>query len=71
MGGRFTLSDDSHGTDQIGLNFDKVLAFIEKTGIKEVYCVTGGHENDFKAAGQQAQKIPLSELKAHAFWASK
>ncbi|KAI5285545.1 histidinolphosphatase [Ascosphaera aggregata] len=37
MGGRFCLSDDSHGTAQIGLNYHRVLAFIEKTGINEVY----------------------------------
>lgn len=37
MGGRFCLSDDSHGTAQVGLNYHRVLSFIEKTGIQEVY----------------------------------
>lgn len=71
LGGRFTLSDDSHGIDQIGLNFEKVLAFMENTGIKEVYCINSGHENDFKAASQTARKIPMAELKKHGFWSSR
>ena len=70
LGGRFTLSDDSHGTDQVGTNYAKVLKFIEETGIPEVYCVTGGHKNDFKAAGQQARKVTLADLKAHPFFKS-
>lgn len=71
LGGRFTLSDDSHGTDQVATNYGKVLAFIEKTGIPEVYCVTAGHSNDFAAASKSARKVSLSELKAHKFWQSQ
>lgn len=71
LGGRFTLSDDSHGTDQVGLNYGKVLAFIEKTGIQEIYCLTAGHKNDFEAAQQKAVKIPVSDLKKHKFYLSQ
>ncbi|KAL1296968.1 hypothetical protein AAFC00_004568 [Neodothiora populina] len=71
LGGRFTFSDDSHGTEQVGLNFEKVLKFMENTGINEVYCVTGGHNNDFKAAGQTARKVSVADLHKHKFFVSK
>ncbi|KAK5000369.1 hypothetical protein LTR60_007506, partial [Cryomyces antarcticus] len=37
MGGRFTLSDDSHGCDQVGLNYHKVLDAIRSAGIQEIH----------------------------------
>ena len=37
MGGRFVLSDDSHGTDQVGTNYPRLLDFIQKAGIKEIH----------------------------------
>ena len=30
MEGRFTMSDDSHGIDQIGTNYPRMLAFFAK-----------------------------------------
>ncbi|KAK9478148.1 polymerase/histidinol phosphatase-like protein [Lipomyces japonicus] len=36
-GGRFALSDDSHGLAQIGLNFHKVLDQVIKLGINKLY----------------------------------
>lgn len=70
MGGRFTFSDDSHATDQIGLNFGKVLDFMVATGIQEVYCLTSGHNNDFEAATKTARKVSVAELKSHPFFTS-
>ena len=32
--GRFTLSDDSHGVDQIGYGFEEVLDLAEGLGIR-------------------------------------
>lgn len=37
MGGKLTLSDDSHGIDQVGTNFDRALNFLESLGIQEVF----------------------------------
>ena len=28
-GGRFTLSDDSHGVAQVGINYDTLMSFME------------------------------------------
>lgn len=37
LGGRFCLSDDAHGTDQVGLNYAPMLATIQKAGIETIY----------------------------------
>jgi hypothetical protein len=37
MGGRFTLSDDSHGVAQVGLNFERVLDYLKSLGVTELY----------------------------------
>ena len=39
MGGRFTMSDDSHGIDQIGTNYPRMLAFIHQAGIQQIHYV--------------------------------
>lgn len=67
MGGRFALSDDSHATDQVGLNFQKVLSFIESTGIDQVYCFTSKTDNSFDTSS--VKTIPLDQLKKHKFFA--
>jgi hypothetical protein len=36
MGGTFTLSDDSHGTSQVGTHYIQALADIERLGIKKL-----------------------------------
>lgn len=41
MGGRFAMSDDSHGIDQIGTNYRRLLDFIQTVGIKEIHYVDG------------------------------
>lgn len=38
MGGRCTLSDDSHGVDQICTNYEKALGCVERAGIEELWC---------------------------------
>ncbi|KAK4561196.1 hypothetical protein LTR86_005151 [Recurvomyces mirabilis] len=36
-GGRFTLSDDSHGVDQVGLNYGKVADCVKRAGVTELW----------------------------------
>jgi histidinol-phosphatase (PHP family) len=45
LGGRFVLSDDSHGPKAVGLNYDRVFRFLrEDIDLKELYFLkrTGG-----------------------------
>ncbi|RAL65634.1 hypothetical protein DID88_005306 [Monilinia fructigena] len=37
FGGRFTMSDDSHGIDHVGTNFVKAIEYLESLDIKELY----------------------------------
>jgi len=37
MGGKLTLSDDSHGIDQVGTNFGRAVEFLESLGVVEVF----------------------------------
>ncbi|KAI5254339.1 histidinol phosphatase [Aureobasidium subglaciale] len=68
-GGRFALSDDSHATSQVGLNFSKVLSFIESTGIDKVYFLTSKTDNSFDTSS--AKPLSLDQLKKHKFFVFK
>jgi histidinol-phosphatase (PHP family) len=37
IGGKFTLSDDSHGVAQVGLNFERVQGYLESIGVETLY----------------------------------
>lgn len=41
LDGSFTLSDDSHGTSQVGLNFARTLEKARAAGIATIYHLTG------------------------------
>ncbi|KAG9518789.1 histidinol-phosphatase, partial [Aureobasidium melanogenum] len=67
-GGRFALSDDSHATSQVGLNFSKVLSFLESTSISQVYYFTSKTDNSFDTSF--VKSVSLDQLKKHKFFAS-
>lgn len=37
MGGKLTLSDDSHGVAQVGLNFGGVSRYLKSLGVEDLY----------------------------------
>jgi len=37
MGGKFTLSDDSHSVDHVGTNYLGVIEYLESLGVTELY----------------------------------
>ncbi|OBT68706.1 hypothetical protein VE03_01631 [Pseudogymnoascus sp. 23342-1-I1] len=37
LGGKFTLSDDSHGVAQVGLNFARVKTYLEEVGVETLW----------------------------------
>ncbi|KAK6006107.1 hypothetical protein QM012_006517 [Aureobasidium pullulans] len=65
-GGRFALSDDSHATSQVGLNFAKVLCFLECTGINQVYYFTSKTDNSLDTSS--VKSVSLDQLKKHKFF---
>lgn len=70
MGGRFTLSDDSHGIDHVGTNYRKALDWITtKTSIKELYYLerVNGPSTDV-VDKTVARNIAVARLQSHGFW---
>jgi len=37
MGGKFTLSDDSHGVEHLGTNYVRAIEYLESLGVTELY----------------------------------
>ena len=74
LGGRFTLSDDSHGIPHVGLNYGRALECVKKAGItKLVYLArlsddVKAHDERFPTVGWKT--VPIHELEAHKFWRS-
>lgn len=70
MGGGFVLSDDSHGIEQIGTNYPRLLDYIQKTGIQKIHFATRGCgeriDGRFPSAGFSTMAVgDLAEL---PFW---
>ncbi|KAI5837966.1 polymerase/histidinol phosphatase-like protein [Morchella snyderi] len=70
-GGRFTLSDDSHAVDQVGLNYHRVLDYVEEIGLKEVHYLMKlpmGQTRINVLDACVVKTLTLEELKTHQFW---
>ena len=66
MGGAFTLSDDSHGVDQVGTNYARLLAFIEEIGIERItYFEKGAFTRDERFPGVGTKTVAVEEIKQH------
>lgn len=71
-GGRFTLSDDSHGVEQVGTKYGEVLEFVEKAGIQEIYFLERGRPAfDHRFPDVSLSSVGLADLKRHAFGVSR
>ena len=72
MGGRFTLSDDSHGIDQVGLNYAKAFSSFTKAGVAEIYHLAPVSDtvksHDERSPKVGWQRVTLAELSEHRFW---
>ncbi|KAK5197427.1 hypothetical protein LTR99_000209 [Exophiala xenobiotica] len=69
---RFCLSDDSHGLDQVGLNYGRVLPFLEEIGLTLVTFLRNDgsqqEESDSRFPRLRCDYVELRELRNHAFW---
>lgn len=63
---RFCLSDDSHSIAQVGLNYGKVLKYVEDIGLKGVYYL----DKDFESGKVETKFVELNEIKHHPIWKS-
>ena len=71
LGGGFVMSDDSHGIDQIGTNYARLLAFIEKSGIQEIhYADQAGTRKDSRFPDSGFSTIAVADLAQLEFWSN-
>lgn len=72
MGGRFTLSDDSHGIEQVGLNYAKTLNCVKKAGIDQIWYIAPTSDtvsqNDHRFPGIGWKSVGIADLERHTFW---
>ncbi|KAH7070943.1 Polymerase/histidinol phosphatase-like protein [Paraphoma chrysanthemicola] len=69
QGGAFVMSDDSHGIEQIGTNYARLLAFIQKAEIAEIHFVdAGGVRTDKRFPSAGFSSITTSSLAESSFW---
>lgn len=70
-GGRFTMSDDSHSVEQVGLNYHRVLEYIQNIGLEQI------HYLEKLPMAQMAinmldacivRTLSLDELRSQRFW---
>lgn len=72
MGGRFTVSDDSHGVGQIGACYDKVMSCVQRSGITELWFLVLTEDsspknlNDPRFPSTDWRKVDVLDLMKHA-----
>ena len=67
MGGRFALSDDSHGPHAVGLNYSRLLDYGRKTGITEIWVLYPSESRN--AGGRKVTSLRLEGAWwEHPFW---
>ncbi|CZS97766.1 hypothetical protein WAI453_008821 [Rhynchosporium graminicola] len=61
MGGRLTLSDDSHGIEQVGTNFERAIPYLESLDVQELYTLQGKGVSGTAEVG--VKRVPLKSVK--------
>lgn len=71
-GVKFVLSDDSHGDDQVGLNYQFVLSYIQKMGVKTIWYYDLEDFNNVQVRNGRGnvvlRPIDVSDLVKDEFW---
>jgi len=70
-GGRFVMSDDSHGVDQIAWGYHRVLDFVDSFGVTSLSYLEKGHgakDIDERFQGVYRQDVPVDDLRKEACW---
>ena len=75
-GGKFCLSDDSHGVQQVGLNYDQCVHYLERNHITHIHFLELAHKKlsdpfDSRFPWTRLGSLELPELKQLSFWQSK
>ncbi len=66
-GGKFALSDDSHGPHAVGLNYARMAEYVRHVGISELWVLEGSPVKNEAGRSVQARKIE-ERWWEHPFW---
>jgi histidinol-phosphatase (PHP family) len=69
-GGRFALSDDSHGPQVVGLNYPRLRDYLLRIGVRELWTLE--RTSTPNAGGRHTEPVRVSgNWWDHAFWIRK
>ncbi|RCI09393.1 hypothetical protein L249_3644 [Ophiocordyceps polyrhachis-furcata BCC 54312] len=60
MGGKFTISDDSHGVAQVATNYARGISYLESLGVESVWTLERRQN-----ATLREKSVPLTEFRKH------
>lgn len=66
MGGKFTMSDDSHGIDHVATNYSRALTYLESLGVTELWTfrrTTHPGLEDGQRAVLEEVAVPVAEFR--------
>ncbi|KAF7335157.1 Histidinol-phosphatase [Mycena sanguinolenta] len=67
-GGHLTLSDDSHGSPTVGLNYARIPEYLQRAGATELWFLE--HSDTHNASGRNSRAVKMDRHWAdHPFWA--
>ncbi|KAF2275663.1 histidinol phosphate phosphatase H [Westerdykella ornata] len=70
LGGRFTISDDSHGIAQVGTHYNRLLEFIQRVGIKEIWYADPTKERQYDTRFCGFSSIAVRDLERDPIWSA-
>lgn len=62
MGGKFTLSDDSHGIDQLATNYPRALTYLESLGVTDLWTFERAAQEDGTSALRE-KSVAISAIR--------
>ncbi|KAI0926616.1 hypothetical protein AcV7_005508 [Taiwanofungus camphoratus] len=69
-GGRFALSDDSHGPHAVGLNYTRMTGYLERLGVSDLWVLE--HSDSRNAGGRFLHPRRVEgDWREHVFWKNR
>lgn len=60
LGGRFTLSDDSHGIAQVGTNYGRALEYLASLGVTNLWTLRRDPHPGLSAKDEKAKLVEVA-----------
>jgi histidinol-phosphatase (PHP family) len=63
LGGKLTLSDDSHGVGHLGTNYERAFAFLDTLGVTEMWTLDRAEGQSQRVGALGLKSIALEDIK--------